>query len=437
MQLSEIKDGVFFDKENILEQMAEAHRKGLFTDITFTMSDNVKISTSKFMLACRSSYFATMFFDESSYNRRRKKAFLESGFDSKTMEKLLDFMWYGKVNFSDMDIQSLLNFLRISTSISHNSLIKGVSDFLKSLIMSKKIELEDCLVAFDYAIYNNYESLSECLLTYIYQNLQDIKNIPQFKDLNSRSILHILKNGKTKVKIIDLFSVFTFWVEDKKDLEENERLELLRCFDLEKFTRSEIQNVVRKTNLFKEKEIFEVLEVKYDEIEKTLRSFMDQESIPPHAPEKIGKRKAKQANMEKKIKKQEFYPTELSVKQEFDDKDGDDNSSTDNGQKEEEYFENGKYEKDVKQELKDMLHRPNGSIRKHRCAICSLVFDNRNEIELHWKSDCKLVNSVHTLYSCGICRFKSKTVDEMKYHWRVECSFFDPKTVIKKPVKNN
>ena len=79
MPNSEIKDGVFISRENILEQMAEAHRKGLFTDVTFTMSDNVKISTSRFMLACRSSYFATMFFDESTYNRRRKQAGAELG----------------------------------------------------------------------------------------------------------------------------------------------------------------------------------------------------------------------------------------------------------------------------------------------------------------------------------------------------------------------
>ena len=119
MPKSEIKDGVFVDKENILEQMTEAHKKGLYTDITFTMSKyKVKISSSRFMLACRSSYFASMFFDESAYNRRRKKTtLLESDFDSKTMEKLLNFIWYGRVKFSDMDFQSLLNLLRVSMLI--------------------------------------------------------------------------------------------------------------------------------------------------------------------------------------------------------------------------------------------------------------------------------------------------------------------------------
>ena len=176
---------------------------------------------------------------------------------------------------------------------------------------------------------------------------------------------------------------------------------MLRCFELEKFTRSEIQNVVRKTNLFKEKEIFDVLEVKYDEIEKTLRSFMDQESLPPQAQEERmeGKRKAKQANMERKIVKQEVESNsdELSVKQEFD-RDGHDNSSTDNGQKEEEYFENGKY----KEELEPMMNstkceRPKainpGSIKKFNCGSCKMGAFNRNELVSHWISDCKLVPS--------------------------------------------
>ena len=99
MPKSEIENGVFVDKGNLLEQMTEPHRKGLYTDITFTMSDNVKISTSRFMLACRSSYFASMFFDESAYNRRRKKTLFESDFDSKTMGKTaeLHLVWECKV----------------------------------------------------------------------------------------------------------------------------------------------------------------------------------------------------------------------------------------------------------------------------------------------------------------------------------------------------
>ena len=197
MTMVEIKDGVFIDKENILEKMAEAHRKGLFTDITFTLSDNVEISTSKFLLACRSSYFATMFFDESLYVRRREKTALESKCDSKTIVKILDFIWYGKVKFSDMDFHSLLKLLSVSMWMHLDSLNKGVSDFLQSLVIAKKVEFDDCLEAFNYVIYHNYKSLSGCLLTYIYQNLQEIMT---FRKINTDSIVKIVENTSLAAK---------------------------------------------------------------------------------------------------------------------------------------------------------------------------------------------------------------------------------------------
>ena len=127
---------------------------------------------------------------------------------------------------------------------------------------------------------------------------------------------------------------------------------------------------------------------------------MDQESLPPQAQEERmeGKRKAKQANMERKIVKQEVESNsdELSVKQEFD-RDGHDNSSI-VGQKEEEYFENGKY----KEELEPMMNstkceRPKainpGSIKKFNWGSCKMGAFNRYELVSHWINDCKLVPS--------------------------------------------
>ena len=46
---AKLMDGIFHDKGNILEDLTVAHRDSLFTDITFTMLDNVQIVTNKFM----------------------------------------------------------------------------------------------------------------------------------------------------------------------------------------------------------------------------------------------------------------------------------------------------------------------------------------------------------------------------------------------------
>jgi len=84
------------------------------------------------------------------------------------------------------------------------------------------------------------------------------------------------------------------------------------------------------------------------------------------------------------------------------------------------------------------------STKKFRCGICNMVFNNKSDIETHWKSDCRLVdnqtprlvdNQTPT-YNCGECGFKTKTIDDMKYHWKVRCTRFAAKNnqSIKKPV---
>ena len=58
---TELMNGIFIDKNNLLEDLSKTYKGGLFTDTTFTMSDGVEISTNKFMLWCRSPFFDTMF----------------------------------------------------------------------------------------------------------------------------------------------------------------------------------------------------------------------------------------------------------------------------------------------------------------------------------------------------------------------------------------
>ena len=114
--VTELKNGVFVDRDKFLEDLSKAHREGLFTNVTFTLSDDVEISTNKFMLACRSPFFATMLFcelKEGSSDKIELKCC-----DSKIMGKVLDFIWEGKADLSAMDIQSLLDILAFKSDSS-------------------------------------------------------------------------------------------------------------------------------------------------------------------------------------------------------------------------------------------------------------------------------------------------------------------------------
>jgi len=265
-----VKEGIFDARESVLEDLTTAHREGLFDDITLTLSDGVKLSTNRFMLACRSPFFATMLYgglQDSSSDKIEITAC-----DSGIMGRVLDFMWVGRVTLSDMDIPELLDLLETSRLMCLDSLTLGVNNFLKELISFKKIEFEDCLDALDFATFHKFENLTECLLKYIRKNLESVRLLPRFKMLCSDSILGILLYEGIESRAVDLFTAFTVWAEDKDDLPENIRTQLIRSFDLRSFTRAEIQTIVRPTKFFKDQDVFDVLQEKYDQIEAMVTS---------------------------------------------------------------------------------------------------------------------------------------------------------------------
>ena len=269
-----LDEGLFVDKNKILEDLAVAHRDGGFSDITFTMSDNIEISTNKFMLGCRSPFFASMLFGGLK-NKIADKVRLQCC-DSETMRKVLEFIWCGTVKFSDMDTQSLLNLLETSRMMCLDSLHQGVNDYLENLVTTKKVDMDDCLVAFDFAISHKFESLSECLLKHIDQNIQKVRMVPKFRKLSGISVLEILRHRNRKAKSIDLFMAFTTWIEENDHVPENIKIQMINSFELKSFSRSEIQNVVRKTGFYKNKAIFDALQEKYDELEEALLLQMNQ-----------------------------------------------------------------------------------------------------------------------------------------------------------------
>ena len=70
---------------------------------------------------------------------------------------------------------------------------------------------------------------------------------------------------------IDLFRLFTAWIEDKDDLQESIKSKMISCFEWRNFTRSEIQYEVRKTISFADKEIVGALQ-EFEKLEETVNA---------------------------------------------------------------------------------------------------------------------------------------------------------------------
>ena len=110
------------------------YQEGTGNDITFTLTDNVKVSTNKFMLACRTPYFAKMFEGEEKELKEKTLQFC----DSKIFKRILDLIFEGEMTYSDLDTESLNDLMEAARIIGMKSLVKNIEDYIKH--MSKQEE---------------------------------------------------------------------------------------------------------------------------------------------------------------------------------------------------------------------------------------------------------------------------------------------------------
>ena len=71
-------------------------------------------------------------------------------------------------------------------------------------------------------------------------------------------------------KKVLFLKAFVTWTIDKDALPETTKMKMISCFNLKQFSRSELLKMVRKTAVFKDEDIFEVLEEKMNKMEENL-----------------------------------------------------------------------------------------------------------------------------------------------------------------------
>jgi len=257
-----VQGGKFVSKQSLLNDVSKAYRDGLYNDITFTLADNVTVSTNKFMLASRVPFFATMLFSEmaaveaASDNRVSLMCC-----DSEIFKRILNFTFEGELLFSDMSIQSLLDLLETSRFLCIEPLVEGIEEHMKQLLNLQKVKYQDCLVALNFTISERFCRISKMFLSFIDQNLAKISCLPEFSSLSGASMLALLTcEGRVSTEM-ERFSAFSAWMKNKEEsVPTNVKNEMLSSFNLDRFDKIDLVKTVRKTQFFDKKDICDALE---------------------------------------------------------------------------------------------------------------------------------------------------------------------------------
>ncbi|XP_078491170.1 kelch-like protein 12 [Ciona intestinalis] len=218
---------------DLLQFANKSRQDGRFNDIIIRIGEK-NIRANKMVLSCYSKYFDTMFNTE--MEEKYKDVVELYALDAESVEKLVDFMYTGKININTNTVCDLL----------------AVSDFLQILSVKKlcieylltTITQQNCFTIQALADHFTIPKLTEKFNNFVVEKYQKVVSGDQFKKLSKDDVIKLLRSTHKKVSSDLVYTAVINWV--KFDLASNGSYlsELLKFVDFQALSPKMIKDVV-------------------------------------------------------------------------------------------------------------------------------------------------------------------------------------------------
>ena len=262
------RDGVFDDTDHLVSDLRNAYRNQMFPDVTFVLSDGVTIETNRSMLAWRSEYFATKLLGVKEEDEK-----VVMNCDSKIFKLVLDYIWEGRVDFSNLGLQHLLDLLKNAWMMCLERLEANIQEYLSYILEAGKLlDIEEYWTVLKFCYRYEYEEIKTSALKFIDKNFNTLcSSKTSFVMLPSEFIFTLLDNNNRTVKEIDIFKALMIWLENQTSpVGNNFKAGLLRMVDLAAMKPLDLLGVVRESGLYTDADICDALkkqiDIRHDEI---------------------------------------------------------------------------------------------------------------------------------------------------------------------------
>ena len=245
-------DGSFEDKD-LGEDLLKMLERGSLQDVKIKLSDG-EIVANKDILMARSDYFATMF-NNNSFVEGKNNSVEMSHCSKAIMEKIVKYLFGGKVKFEDLSLTQLLELSQVSEMMLLSKLKDKLDDYITRGIIKgsgKNAEFLPALIfGLKFADMYNLSSIRSFIMLEVCQNLEDITNdvasSESLKTLPFNILKEIVQNPDLSNK--QRFETFSVWFSENKVTKEDEN-EILDAIDFEDFTVEELMTSVRNSSLY-------------------------------------------------------------------------------------------------------------------------------------------------------------------------------------------
>jgi len=249
---------VFHDGAFLSKNVGRAYQAGLFNDLTVNLEGGETLSTSKYILASSSEYFAAMLFgglkegnsDEISLNC-----------DVKTFRTILNFLFLREVDFAESCTEVLLTVMEKSREMRLDEISCKVQEYLVHLSVNDLLEPQDCLTVAEFSLAHKFENLTEAVLDSIKRQYRIVMEGADMENLSEETFLEILSHKEVAefpVPEIAVFKSIADWCENHP-AEESIKEELLSFVRWEDIGVRNLLHEVRTSGILTEERILDLL----------------------------------------------------------------------------------------------------------------------------------------------------------------------------------
>jgi len=271
-------------------------------DVRIRLSNGVQIEANKVILSAMSTFFHKQIHEKNEEQKSTSDGkFLEIVIDISSTKEMLElvkkYLYTGKMDFESLGLKDLIDLIHLLISLELHEVAQEVTPFTLKNINGGGFSLEKILILSGTAEAYGLNNVVSSMLNYLDENISDVSKLPEVQYISSDFLLLLLAD-KTDVneKFFSRFVTLTSWLAST-----NEEVDLMlktKCismFDLKRFTNQQLTSTVRKSRLFSESSILDVLSHSVTNLEVKVNDFQ----------EKVNDLEENESNLQEEVKELE------------------------------------------------------------------------------------------------------------------------------------
>jgi len=287
----------------LLEKITNLMTNDSFNDVRIRMSNGVQVEANKVILAAMSD-----FFNEKLQENVTKDQFLEIDLEISSTKEMLElvmkYLYTGKMDLEALSLKDLLDIMNLLKFLNLE-VFSEVEEFTKNKIEGGECSLEKMLILSSTAEAYNFDNIVTAIRDNLDENISDISKLPEVKYLSSDTLEWLVQDyckdhdeDYDEERFFPRFQTMASWLESN-EVEEDLKNDLLAYFDLERFTNNQLMSSVRKSKLFSESSILDVLSEKVTNLEDEIGELKEEKKT---CSQKLQKIEAENSALKKNIK---------------------------------------------------------------------------------------------------------------------------------------